>query len=120
MDDATLKIKDPPKRVDEEDETDDKKPAAKENVQEKKKRRNPKLPLHPDSTRLLPKSIGKSPNMDLDLVDRESKSDDKIREDKPKTKNIEIDYNTKGKGNSQLKAGRKGPAKKRVQGEGDS
>jgi hypothetical protein len=69
MDDATLKMKDPPKRVNEEDQTDDKKPAAKENVQDKRKRRNPKLPLHPNSTRLLPKSIGKSPNMDLDLVD---------------------------------------------------
>jgi hypothetical protein len=70
MDDATLKIKDPPKRGDkEEDETDDKKPAAKENVQHKKKKRNPRLPLHPNSTRLLPKSIGKSPNMDVDLED---------------------------------------------------
>jgi hypothetical protein len=84
MDDATLKMKDPPKRVDEEDETDDKKPAAKENVQDKKKRRNPKLPLHPNSTRLLPKSIGKSPNMDLDLEDTESESDDEIWEDKLK------------------------------------
>jgi hypothetical protein len=37
MDDATLKMKDPPKRVNEEDQTDDKKPAAKENVQDKKK-----------------------------------------------------------------------------------
>jgi hypothetical protein len=69
MDDATLKMKDPPKRVDEEDQTDGKKPAAKENVQDKKKRRNPKFPLHPNSTYLLPKLIGKSPNMDLDLVD---------------------------------------------------
>jgi hypothetical protein len=69
MDDNTLKLKDPPpKRVDEEDQTDDKKPAAKENVQDKK-RRNAKLPLHPNSTPLLPKSIGKSPNMDLDLED---------------------------------------------------
>jgi hypothetical protein len=68
MDDTTLKMKDPPtKRVDEEDQTDDKKPAAKENVQDKKKRRNAKLPVHPNSTPLLPKSIGKSPNMDLDL-----------------------------------------------------
>jgi hypothetical protein len=76
---------DPPrKRVDEEDETVDKKPAAKENVQDKKKRRNLKLPLHPNSTSLLPKSIGKSPNMDLDLVDTESESGDKILEDKPK------------------------------------
>jgi hypothetical protein len=84
MDDATLKIKDPPKRVDEEDEADDKKPAAKENVQDKKKRRNPKMPLHPNSTRLLPKSIGKSPSMDLDLVDTESESGDEIWEDKLK------------------------------------
>jgi hypothetical protein len=85
MDDATLKMKDPPKRVDEEEQTDDKKPAAKENVQDKKKRRNPKLPLHPNSTCLLPKLIGKSPNMDLDLVvDTESESDDKIWEDKLK------------------------------------
>jgi hypothetical protein len=84
MDDATLKMKDPPKRVDEEDETDDKKPAAKENVQDKKKRRNPKLPLHPNSTRLLPKSIGKSPNMDLDLEDTESESNNEILEDKLK------------------------------------
>jgi vacuolar-type H+-ATPase subunit I/STV1 len=53
MNNATLKIKDPPKHVDEKDETDDKKQAAKENVQDKKKRRNPKLPLHPNSTRLL-------------------------------------------------------------------
>jgi hypothetical protein len=82
MDDTTLKMKDPPtKRADEEDQTDDKKPAAKENVQDKKKRRNTKLPLHPNSTRLLPKSIGKSPNMDLDLEDTES---DEILEDKPK------------------------------------
>jgi hypothetical protein len=34
MDDVTLKIKDPPKRANEEDETDDKKPAAKANVQD--------------------------------------------------------------------------------------
>jgi hypothetical protein len=84
MDNTTLKMKDPPtKRVDEEDQTDDKKPAAKENVQDKKKRRNAKLPLLPNSTRLLPKSIGKSPNMDLDLEDTESRSesDDKILED---------------------------------------
>jgi hypothetical protein len=66
VDDATLKMKDPPKRVNEEDQTDDKKPAAKENVQDKKKRRNAKLPLHPNFTCLLPK-IGKSPNMDLHL-----------------------------------------------------
>jgi hypothetical protein len=85
MDDTTLKMKDPPpKRVNEEDQTDDKKPAAKENVQDKKKRRNAKLPLHPNSTRLLPKSIGKSPNMDLDLEDTESESDNEILEDKPK------------------------------------
>jgi hypothetical protein len=42
------------------------------------------LPLHPNSTRLLPKSIGKSPNMDLDLEDTESESDNEILEDKPK------------------------------------
>jgi hypothetical protein len=84
MDDATLKMKNPPKRVDEEDQTDDKKPAAKENVQDKKKRRNPKLPLQPNSTCLLPKLIGKSPNMDLDLEDTESESDDEIWEDKLK------------------------------------
>jgi hypothetical protein len=108
MDDATLKIKDPPKRADEEDQTDDKKPAAKENVQDKKKRRNPKLPLHPNSTRLLPKLIGKSPNMDLDPVDTESESDDEIWEDKLKP----WKYNTKGKGNSQFKAGRKRTDKK--------
>jgi hypothetical protein len=85
MDNTTLKMKDPPtKRVDEEDQTDDKKPAAKENVQDKKKRRNAKLPLYPNSMRLLPKSIGKSPNMDLDLEDTESESDDEILEDKPK------------------------------------
>jgi hypothetical protein len=84
MDDTTLKMKDPPtKCVDEEDQTDEK-PAAKENVQDRKKRRNAKLPLHPNSTRLLPKSIGKSPNMDLDLEDTESESDDEILEDKPK------------------------------------
>jgi hypothetical protein len=41
MDDATLTMKDPPKRIDEGDQTDGKKPAAKENVQDKKKRRNP-------------------------------------------------------------------------------
>ena len=40
-----------------------------------RKRRNPKLPLHP-----LPESIGKSPNMDLDLVYIESESDDEILE----------------------------------------
>jgi hypothetical protein len=85
MDDTTLKMKDPStKCVDEQDQTDDKKPAAKENVQDKKKRRNARLPLHPNSTRLLPKSIGKSPNMDLDLEDTESKSGDEILEDKPK------------------------------------
>jgi hypothetical protein len=85
MDNSTLKMKDPPtKRVDEEDQTDDKKPAAKENVQDKKKRRNAKLPLHPNSTCLLPKSIGKSPNMDLDLEETETESDDGILEDKPK------------------------------------
>jgi hypothetical protein len=84
MDDATLKMKDPPKRVDEEDETDDKKPAAKENVQDKKKRRNPKVPLHLNSTRLLPKLIGNSPNMDLELEDTEFESDDKMWADKPK------------------------------------
>jgi hypothetical protein len=85
MDNITLKMKDPPtKRVDEEDQADDKKPAAKENVQDKKKRRNAKLPLHPNSTPLLPKSIGKSPNMDLDLEDTESESKDEILEDKPK------------------------------------
>jgi hypothetical protein len=54
MDDATLKMNDPPKRADEEEQTDDKKPATKENVQDKTKRRNPKLPLHPKSTCLLP------------------------------------------------------------------
>jgi hypothetical protein len=42
------------------------------------------LPLHPNSMRLLPKLIGKSPNMDLDLEDTESESDDEILEDKPK------------------------------------
>jgi hypothetical protein len=85
MDDTTPALKDPPpKHVDEEDQTDDKKPAAKENMQDKKKRRNAKLPLHPNSTPLLPKSIGKSPNMDLDLEDTESKSEDEIVEDKAK------------------------------------
>jgi hypothetical protein len=85
MDNTTLKMKDPPtKRINEEDQTDDKKPAAKENVQGKKKRRNAKLPLDPNSTPPLPKSIGKSPNMDLDLEDTESESDDEIWEDKPK------------------------------------
>jgi hypothetical protein len=53
-------------------------------VQDKKKRRNEKLPLHPNSTRLLPKLIGKSPNMDLNLVDTESESDNEILEDKRK------------------------------------
>jgi hypothetical protein len=53
-------------------------------VQDKKKRRNAKLPLHPNSTPLLPKSIGKSPNMDLDLEDTESESEDEILEDKAK------------------------------------
>jgi hypothetical protein len=117
MDDATLKIKDPPKRIEEEDQTDDKKPAAKEKVQDKTKRRNPKLPLHPNSTRLLPKSIGKSPNMDLDLEDTESESDGEILEDKPKPWKL---ITTKGKGNSQFKAGHKGLAKKRVKGEVNS
>jgi hypothetical protein len=85
MDDTTLKMKDQPtKCVDEEDQTDDKKPAAKENVQDKKKRRTAKLPLHPNSMCLLRKLIGKSPNMDLDLEDTESESDDKISEDKLK------------------------------------
>jgi hypothetical protein len=84
MDNVTLKINDPPKRTNEEDGTDGKKPAAKENVQDKKKRRNPKLPLHLNSTRLLPKPIGKSPNMDLDLEETESKYVDKIGEDKLK------------------------------------
>jgi hypothetical protein len=73
-------MKDPPKRVNEEEQkTDDKKPVAKDNVQDKK-RRNPKLPRHP-----LPKLIGKSPNMDLDLVGTESESDDEIWEDKLKS-----------------------------------
>jgi hypothetical protein len=53
-------------------------------VQDKKKRRNARLPLHPNSTRLLQKLIGKSPNMDLDLQDTESEFDDKILEEKPK------------------------------------
>jgi hypothetical protein len=82
VDDAALNMKDPPKRVNEEDQTDGKKPAAKEDVLDKKKRRNPKLPLHPNSTGMLPKSIGKSPNMDL--ADTESESDDEIWEDKLK------------------------------------
>jgi hypothetical protein len=98
MDDTTLKMKDPPtKRVDEEDQTDDKKPAANENVQDKKKRRNAKLPLHPNSTPLLPKSIGKSPNMDLDLEDTESESDDDILEDKPKPWKLITTLKKKGK-----------------------
>jgi hypothetical protein len=42
------------------------------------------LPLHLISTRLLPKLIGKSPNMDLDLEETESKSNDEIWEDKLK------------------------------------
>jgi hypothetical protein len=85
MDDTTLKMKDPPtKRADREDQRDVKKPATTENVQDTKKRRNAKLPLHPSSTPLLPKSIGKSPNMDLDLEDTESESGDKILEDEPK------------------------------------
>jgi hypothetical protein len=85
MDDTTPTLMDPPpKRIDKQDQTDDKKPAAKENVQDKKKRRNAKWPLHPNSTPLLPKSIGKSPNMDLDLEDTESESEDKIVEDKAK------------------------------------
>jgi hypothetical protein len=79
MDDTTLKMKDPPpKRINEEDQTNEKKPTAKENVQDKKKWRNAKLSLHPNSTPLLPKSIGKSPNMDLDIEDTESKSGDDI------------------------------------------
>ena len=53
-------------------------------MQDKKKRRNAKLPLHPNSTPLLPKSIGKSPNMDLDLEDTESESEDEIVDDKAK------------------------------------
>jgi hypothetical protein len=53
-------------------------------VQDKKKRRNAKLPLHPNSTLLLPKSIGKSPNMDLDLEDTESESENEIVDDKAK------------------------------------
>jgi hypothetical protein len=79
--------------------------------------RNPKLPLHPNSTCLLPKLIGKSPNMDLDLEDTESESDDEIWEDKLKPWKL---ITTEGKGNLRFKAGRKGPAKKRVKGEGDS
>jgi hypothetical protein len=42
------------------------------------------MPLHPNFMRLLPKSIGKSPNMVLDLEDTESESDDEILEDKLK------------------------------------
>jgi hypothetical protein len=87
IDDTTLKMKDPrTKRVDEEDQTDDRKPAAKENVQDKKKRRNAKLPLHSNYAPLLPKSIGKSPNMDLDLDLEEtvSESNNEILEDKLK------------------------------------
>jgi hypothetical protein len=43
------------------------------------------LPLHPNSTGQIPKSIGKSPNMDLDLADTpESESDDGIWEGKQK------------------------------------
>jgi hypothetical protein len=69
VDDATLKMKEPPKPADKEDQTDDKKPEAKEEKQDKNKRLSPKLPLHPNSTCKFPKSIGKSPNMDLDLED---------------------------------------------------
>jgi hypothetical protein len=66
MDDTTLKMKDQPTKI---RQADVKKPAAKENVQDKNKRRNAKLPLRPNSTLLLPKLIGKTPNMDLDLED---------------------------------------------------
>jgi hypothetical protein len=119
MDNTTLKMKDPPpKCVNEQDQTDNNKPAAKENVQDKKKRRNAKLPLHPNSTRLLPNSIGKSPNMDLDLVDTESESGDEILEDKPKP--WKLITTLKEREIRDLKAGRKGPAKKRVQGEFNS
>jgi hypothetical protein len=55
--------------------------------------------------------------MDLDLEDTESESDDEIWEDKLKPWKL---ITTEGKGNLQFKAGRKGPAKKRVKGEGDS
>jgi hypothetical protein len=119
MDDTTLKMKDPPtKRANEEDQTDGKKPAAKENVQDKKKRRNAKLPLHPNSTRLLPKLIGKSPNMDLDLEDTESESDDKILEDKPKPWKLRTTLKEREIRN--LKQAAKDRAKKRVQGEVNS
>jgi hypothetical protein len=119
MDNTTLNMKDPPpKRVDEEDQTDGKRAAAKENVQDKKKRRHAQLPLHPNSTPILPKSIGKSPNMDLDLEDTESESEDEILEDKAKP--WKLITTLKEKGNSQFKAGRKWPAKKRVQGEVNS
>jgi hypothetical protein len=112
MDDTTLKMKDPPtKRVDEEDQTDDKKPAAKENVQDKKKRRNAKLPLHPNS----------APLAEIDRQEPKHGSGSRRhririrrRDCGGQSKTMEIDYHTKGKGNSQFKAGRKGPAKKRV------
>jgi hypothetical protein len=42
------------------------------------------LPLHPNSPGLLPKLIGKCHNIDLDLADTESKSNDDIGEDKQK------------------------------------
>jgi hypothetical protein len=119
MDDTTLKMKDPPpKRVDEEDQIDDNKPAAKENVQDKKKRRNAKLPLHPHSTPLLPKSKGKSPNMDLDLEDTKSESGDGILEDKPKPWKLITALKEREIRN--FKGGRKGPATQRVQDEVNS
>jgi hypothetical protein len=119
MDDTTLKMKDPPtKRADEEDQTDNKKPAAKENVQDKKKRRNAKLPLYPNSTRPFaeidrqePKH-GSGPRRHIIRIRR--------RDFGGQTKTVEIDNNTKGKRNSQFKADRKRPAKKRVQGEVNS
>jgi hypothetical protein len=116
MDDTTPKLKHPPpKRVDKEDQTDNKKPAAKENVQHKKKRRNAKLPLHPNSTPLLPKLIGKSPNMDLDLEDTESESDNEILEDKAKP--WKLITTLKEREIRNLKQAAKNQQKKRVQGE---
>jgi hypothetical protein len=121
MDDTTLKMKDPPtKRVDEEDQTDeDKKPAAKENVQDKKKRRNAKLPL---ATSKLHAPFAEIDRQDPKHGSRSRRHRIRIqrRYFGGQTKTVEIDNNTKGKGNSQFKAGRKGPAKKRVQGEVNS
>jgi hypothetical protein len=88
VDCATAKLKEPPKPVNKEDTENDRKRAAKEDNKDKSKRRPPKLPFHSSSTDKLQNSIGKSPNIDLDLKDKledvESNSNDDDGDDPQK------------------------------------